>query len=147
MSTVENGLPKGGESRHNILGQDITKIRLAAKQLGVHVFLVAHPRKMETTKDGIIKPPGGYDVSESSHYYNLPDNGITIYRNLQTGNTDIIVWKVRYKYTGTMGKTHMTFNKDTGRFYPAVEYAEPQDTMMFRGQPKDNSYAERFRNV
>jgi twinkle protein len=144
MSTVENGLPRAGESRHNILGQDITKLRLMAKQLGVHVFLVAHPRKLETNKDGIIKPAGGYDVSESSHYYNLPDNGVTVYRNLRTGQTDIIFWKVRYKYTGTMGKMHMTFNPATGCFYPAIEVTEPGDTSGFVGQPRSQSYAERF---
>lgn len=95
-------------------------------------FLVAHPHKLQMREDGSINPPGGYQVSGSSHYFNRPDCGLTVHR--QPGNNasnEIIVWKGRFAWIAKQGATSLFYDPPTGRFseYPFGDYVDPGVTI------------------
>ncbi len=140
MSTVEGILPKSGETRHHAIGDMLTKVIRAARHLGIHIIMVAHPKKMDRVGN-LIRIPNGYDVGDSSHYYNKPDNGITVYRNSETHQAEIHFWKVRFSYAGENGRTAFVFDKSTGRFTPGIDTWNDGDH--FQGQP----LGARFRDV
>lgn len=136
MSTVEKGIPTAGESRHNAIQSILKEFVKFARHYGVHVFLVAHPKKMSKS-NGVYDIPNGYDVGDSSHYFNLPDNGLTVYRNLQTGLTEIHKWKVRFKYTGQLGTEHFKYDLCNGRYESSLKVNNGEDKTKFKGQPTD----------
>lgn len=95
----------------------LDKLSLMARQLQVHVILVAHPTKMSKT-NGEFDVPNLYSISGSAHFYNTADNGITIYRRARAGiqdSTEVHVQKVRYKWTGQApGLACFEWDKETG---------------------------------
>lgn len=134
MSTVERGLPKQGDTRHHSVGEMMNDLVKFARNFGVHVFLVAHPKKMSKIS-GKQDIPTGYDVSDSSHYFNLPDNGLTVYRNYETGQTELHRWKVRFKYNGQLGVSYFQFNINNSRYSSTQKLND--GTQAFKGQPLD----------
>jgi twinkle protein len=136
MSTIEKGIPAAGESRHNAIQSILKEFIKFARHYGVHVFLVAHPKKMSKV-NGQYDVPTGYDVGDSSHYYNLPDNGLTVYRNMATGQTEIHRWKVRFKYTGQMGCDYFKFDMCNSRYSSSQKLNNGDDKTKFKGQPSD----------
>lgn len=140
MSTVEKSMSSQTDTRHHQIKNMMNDISRFARNYDVHVFLVAHPKKMTELKNGIYKVPNGYDVGDSSHWFNLPDNGITVYRNLETSQTEIHRWKVRFKYSGQLGSSCFTFNINNSRYESAQKINDGKDKEMFVGQP----YTKRF---
>jgi len=110
---------------------DIVKF---ARNYGVHVFIVAHPKKMAKL-NGKYDLPTGYDVGDSSHYYNKPDNGLTVHRNRETGFTEVHRWKVRFRYTGQEGVDYFKFDINTSRYSSTQNVNDGSDKTKFKGQP------------
>ena len=79
-------------------------VKRFAQTYGVHCFIVAHPKKMESF-DGVVHPPALYDISGSAHWANKADNGLTIHRSLQDSKApvEVHVTKVRWKHVGKRG--------------------------------------------
>ena len=89
----------------------------------MHTFLVAHPRKIAKRKDSVLyEIPTLYDVNGSANFYNMTDNGITIYRQFtedaQTSHTVINVQKVKHKFQGKIGYCKFNFDSSCQRFNP-----------------------------
>lgn len=121
MSKVEKNFSKNADNRHHSIGDMLGDIMRFARNYGVHVFLVAHPKKMQKDKNGKPIVATGYDVSDSSNYFNFPDNGWTVYRNRQTGLTELHRWKVRFKYTGQEGVDYFNYDVTNSRFTDGEE--------------------------
>ena len=86
----------------------------------VHVFLVAHPTKMETLANGSHRMPNLYDVSGSADFRNQTHNGWVVYRH--DDSVEVKTIKHKKKYQGKMGASaHFEFDKASGRFYPQGE--------------------------
>ena len=87
-----------------------------ARNLGVHVILIAHPTKMQKDDRDEFKVPNLYSISGSAHFFNAADIGITIYRRPKEGfdMTEIHVQKVRFKWAGMPGMVEFTWEKETG---------------------------------
>ena len=87
-----------------------------AKNLGVHIILIAHPTKMQKDEKDEFKVPNLYSISGSAHFFNACDNGITIYRRPRDefDMTEIHVQKVRFKWVGHPGMVEFTWEKETG---------------------------------
>ena len=93
------------------------KIRKFARVHQVHVWLVAHPTKLQKYTNGNYPVPRLYDISGSAHFYNKADNGITVYRRSKEDLTDIHISKVRFKEVGKPGMATLKFNRESGRYF------------------------------
>lgn len=138
MSTVEKNMSNQSDTRHHQIKNMMNDVARFARLHDVHVILVAHPKKMSELKTGVYKVPNGYDVGDSSHWYNLPDNGLTVYRNFETRQTEVHRWKVRFRYTGEVGHSCFFYNLNSNTFTPDVE-----SKSKFVGQPSKEQ-VERF---
>lgn len=144
MSTVEKSLSNKSDARHHQIQSMMAEITAFAKGSGVHVFLVVHPKKMQEVKAGVYRVPNGYDLGDSSHWYNLTDNGITVYRNFETKQTEVYKWKIRHKYTGELGTEYYNFTPYCSRYTSADQVNTGDDRTKFIGQPIDRKTIEGF---
>ena len=98
-------------------GFAIKQFRKLARRYGVHVIVVAHPVKMQRSKDhGELLVPSPYDISDSAHWYNKSDIALVVHRFV--GEQSMVrVSKSRYHdIIGTPGDVGMQFNNYTGRY-------------------------------
>lgn len=99
------------------------KIKRFAQTYDVHVWIVAHPRKINAI-DGVVPVPGLYDIAASAHWANKADLGWCVHRdrNEPSKPSEVHILKVRFKECGTAGGV-AKFNWDrwSGRYTPAVE--------------------------
>ena len=135
MSTVEKSLSNQEQQRHHQIKAMMNDVARFARNYGVHVYMVAHPKKVSKLKGDRYEVPHGYDVGDSSHWYNLTDNGMTVYRNYETRQTEVHKWKVRFKYTGQIGTSYFTFNLNNSRYEVAEKINDGSDKEKFIGQP------------
>lgn len=100
-----------------------------------HLWLVAHPKKMEKDRDGKRAVPSPYDISDSAHFYNKADNIITVHREQVEGSqmVDVFVQKCRFKHIGRIGQATLRYDRVTGKYYApnpnlrAVTYADKDE--------------------
>lgn len=77
-----------GMSLTEYTGFAIKEFKRFAKRFNVHVIVVAHPQKpRDRDKDGNLRIPSLYDISDSAHWYNKADVGIIVHR---TGDETLI---------------------------------------------------------
>ena len=118
-NTVEHRLERG-ETETNYISRMLSKINAFAKLHDVHIWIIAHPRKMEINRDGKVSVPTMYDISGSANWYNKVDNGITVHRH-RTDDDDYVgvyVGKIRHQYkNGRPGVVEFHYNINTGRYY------------------------------
>jgi len=104
----------------------LSKITQFCQQTNTHLFLVAHPRKMEAY-NGTYKVPTPYDISGSSDFFNKAYNCITVYRKLgeksQYGSDmcEVYVQKVKRRENGSQGSFEIAPNfRDGGGYYKSI---------------------------
>lgn len=120
-NTLDHQAPKGTD-KTDYISQSLTKMKLFAKNNDAAVMLVAHPTKMPKNEDGTVKVPTGYNVSDSAHFYNKADFGITVYRNFDTNIVDVHIWKVKFEgILGEQGVVQFTHDKNTATYRPLNE--------------------------
>ena len=61
-------------SETEYISQSLTTIRKFARRYDVHVWVVAHPTKMQKDNDGNYPIPTAYDAAGSTHWRNKADN-------------------------------------------------------------------------
>jgi twinkle protein len=85
-----------------------------------HLWLVAHPSKMQKNKEGKLPVPTPHDVSGSAHFWNKADNCITVWRDqsdYSKQEVDIHVQKIRFKHIGHVGLATILYDRVTGRYF------------------------------
>ena len=118
----------GSQSETQYINEFLTKLTIFKQKYDLHIFLVAHPRKMSKKDNGLYEVPTLYDIAGSANFYNQVDNGITVYRDFQTGNSHIYVQKVKFRHIGEIGESVFKYNIQNGR-YNLLE--EEQDFSMY----------------
>lgn len=106
-----------GSSETEYVSEVLSKVIRFAKKRGVHVFLLAHTTKMQ--KDKMTKKyevPTLYSISGSAHFYNKTHNGITIYRDFETGLVDVYVQKVKQSWLGQTGFSSYSYDTMTRQY-------------------------------
>ena len=104
-----------GESSHDTVGRMLNKIQAWVKKYHCHFFIVAHPKKLDMVGD-LYKLCTGYDVSGSSHFFNLVDNGLSLRRN--DGFVDVKTWKIRnQEFVGDVREFKLEYFKKYGGIY------------------------------
>ncbi len=105
-----------GAHETEYIRQCLTRATRFASTTGIHVFIVAHPQKLQKNKDGKRDKPGLYDISGSAHWANIVDNGIMVWRDFAEKKTEIHLLKVRFKDNGHPGMTEMKYEMSSGRY-------------------------------
>jgi len=110
---------KYGDSETKYIGESLDKIANFCETEKLHCFIVAHPTKMRKQKDSqTYEMPTLYDISGSSNFYNKTDNGMSVYRDFETGKTIVAILKVKFTHWGETGVSEYLYDKMSGRFYP-----------------------------
>ena len=118
---LEHHRPQGmSETEYvsDVLSQVIKWVR----ERNAHLWLVAHPSKMQKNKEGKLPIPTPHDVSGSAHFWNKADNCVTVWRdqsNYQNQDVQIHVQKIRFKNIGHIGVTTIKYDRVTGRYFEA----------------------------
>lgn len=89
-----------------------------------HIFIVAHPTKLDRAKDGTTPVPRAYDVSGGAHWFNKADNIICVHRQDKTNPAspvEIHVQKVRFAHCGAVGHCELIRDKLTGKYYEQIQ--------------------------
>lgn len=113
---IEHHIPKG-YTETQYISESLTKIKSFSIRYGVHVFLVAHPTKIQKDKStGKYDVPTLYNISGSAHFFNKTDNGICVWRDFVTNTVEVHVQKVRYSWLGKVGMSTYDYNLNTRQY-------------------------------
>lgn len=113
---IEHQRP-GHMTETEFVSQLLGKLKRFAVSRQVHIWIVAHPTKMQRDKaTGEIPIPTLYDISGGAHWSNKPDVGITVARDWTEGSNRVDIWvrKVRHKAVGQTGIASLHFDRATG---------------------------------
>lgn len=104
------------ETEH--VSECLSKIKRLAQTHQIHVWLVAHPTKLQKQKDGTYGVPTAYDISGSAHFRNKADVCLCVWRDLlaDDGITEIHVQKVRFREIGKIGMVQLKYNTNIGKY-------------------------------
>jgi twinkle protein len=103
------------------ISEQLDKIDVFCQRNNVHCFLVVHPIKIQKDKvSGLYEVPNLYSISGSANWYNKTANGMTVYRNMETGQTEIYIQKVKFKHWGQTGTIHFGWDRKNGRYYKGM---------------------------
>jgi twinkle protein len=103
-------------------------IRCFARQHQVHVWLVAHPTKLQKGTDNQYPVPTAYDIAGSAHWRNKADNILSVWRDVAASDhrVQVHVQKIRFREVGRVGKVELVFDPLTGRFQKCQDWTYPR---------------------
>lgn len=102
------------ESVTQYVGRAIKTLKRFAKEYNIHLMVVAHPAKMQKKQDGTYPIPSAYDISDSAHWYNKPDQILVVHRNAD-GSGLLRYAKSRYhKKLGVPGDYILEYDQHKG---------------------------------
>lgn len=117
----------------------LKRLRRFGREYGVHVVIVAHPRKMPPiqTKDGgrkqaVVTP---YDISDSRHWFEMADVILSVWRDKSDPNepVQVHVQKVRFNDNGGLGLALFKYDKWTRRYKDVTDTANAAGDYVFEG--------------
>jgi twinkle protein len=116
-----------GETENLYVGRMLAKMRMFASKTGIHIVLIAHPRKMNSLDSfGNFEVPTPYSISGSSNFYNIPHNILIVHRDFEADGSSlarIMIAKVKNKYIGKVNKQGIMFTYNVAN----QSYSEIQD--------------------
>jgi twinkle protein len=101
-------LDHSAQKDYSYIGRLLSQITQFCQQTKTHLFLVAHPRKIETI-EGKYKKPSLYDISGSADFFNKSFNGLIVFREIgqkskyKSDIVSVYVEKVKRKENGQLG--------------------------------------------
>lgn len=106
------------ENDTHAVGVAYDKITNFCEVNNIHAFIVAHPTKIQKDKNtGMYEIPTLYSISGSSNFYNKTDNGLTVYRNFETGVSSIYRQKIKFDHWGEEGYSEYMYDTQSKRYY------------------------------
>ena len=121
-------LDHSAQRDHSYIGRALSEITQFCQQTNTHLFLVAHPRKIESD-NGSYKKPTLYDISGSADFFNKAYNGLIVFRCIGQKtqyNSDIVkmyVEKVKRKENGQLGDFDVAPDFKNGGIYKNIDLA------------------------
>lgn len=115
---------KSHQTETEYISECLTKIRHFARNYDVHVWVVAHPTKMGKDQFGRYIVPTPYDVAGSAHFRNKADNAISVWRNIDGKDRDVVdihIQKIRFKEVGRVGLYTMRFEYENGKYFEDID--------------------------
>jgi twinkle protein len=104
-----NMLDHSAQRDYSYVGRLLSQITQFCQQTKTHLFLVAHPRKIESI-EGKYRKPTLYDISGSSDFFNKSYNGLIVFRQIgqkskyKSDIVSVYVEKVKRKENGQLGQ-------------------------------------------
>jgi twinkle protein len=100
------------------IGQFLTACQRFAKGTGCHIWIVAHPTKLQKNQDGTYPVARPWDISGSSNWFNMADNCISVARDKENtdGDVDIHIQKIRHRWLGGLGIATVKYQPPTGTY-------------------------------
>jgi len=120
-----------------------------AQANNVHVFLIAHPVKMQKdNKTGLYAAPTLYDVKGSGDFRDQAHNGLCVYRyfdrDSEEGHTEVINLKTKFKNQGVItGSADFKYDFTNGRYYD--KNGMPDRVVLFDQNRKEAQGTEKFK--
>ncbi len=106
----------------------ISKCKRFARTHNIVFYVVAHPTKMPRETNGKYQIPDSYSISGSAHWSNLSDVILTVYRDFEEKNTQLITRKIREQdLYGSIGSAFLKYDMSKRSFVESLH------------QPMDNS--------
>jgi twinkle protein len=108
-----------GQTMTEYVSDTLTQVIDRVREYNLHLWLVAHPAKMQRSKDGTYPIPTPRDIAESAHFWNKADCCLTVHRDQVEGSQDveIHIQKVRFKHIGRIGLATLKYDRVTGRYH------------------------------
>jgi twinkle protein len=99
------------------VSRSLTTFKRYAMSHRTHVYIVVHPKKIETDREGATRCPNPYDIQDSAHWFNKCDNILIVHRAdvLQT-QTQAHICKVKGKHLGHCGVAILEHDLRSGRY-------------------------------
>lgn len=116
---VEQNRPSG-VSETDYVSLALTKLGAFCKRNDTHGILVAHPTKLKK-ENGKFEIPNMYSISGSAHFFNKTDNGISVYRDFESGVITIYIQKVRDEWNGKQGYCQFQYDKERRQYTPIYQ--------------------------
>ena len=122
-----------GENETLYVSRVLAQLSAFSKVNEMHIWVVAHPRKMENGVDRKPVVPTPYDISGSANWFNKCDNAITVHRHRsdEEDYAGIHVYKIRFQYKN--GKPNqnspikLKYDIVRGKYYEYIE--EPKENL------------------
>lgn len=112
---IEHKIPSG-YTETQYISEALTLFKEFALKCDVHLFIVAHPKKMVKDNTGQYPPATMYDIAGSAHFFNKTDNGISIHRDFKNDTVTVYTQKVRFSWLGKIGYTSYKFDTFTRKY-------------------------------
>jgi twinkle protein len=116
FNNLETNITRG-ESETSFIAKILVKLRNYARKTGIHIILIAHPRKMNKINGSNynFEVPVLYDISGSANFYNIADNGGCVYRRFDEDDASKshmeFYWqKIKSKYIGKLGRIDFEYD-------------------------------------
>ena len=111
-----------GMTETEYVSQTLTWIIEWVRAANCHLWLVAHPSKLQKTKEGKLPIPTPHDVAGSAHFWSKADNCICIHRDQSAGSqeVEVHVQKVRFRHIGHVGLATLRYDRVTGRYHEII---------------------------
>lgn len=111
---------KRDESVTDYIGRALIHVKDFCRGMKATVIIVAHPSKAVNEHGGRV--PGLYDIEGSAKWFDKMDNGLTVWRNVETGAAKVISGKVRYAPDAGVTNAAAFFHveAETGIFTPMI---------------------------
>lgn len=106
------------QSDVDYISEALSKIRRFARKHNIHIWLVAHPTKLQKQSNGNYPVPTPYDVAGAAHFRNKADNCLSVWRDLSVhgGDVQVHVQKVKFKEVGKIGVATLRYDVISGRY-------------------------------
>lgn len=105
--------PEKGESLTAYTNVALARIRQWAERFDCAVAIVAHPTKMQAQAGAKPQPPLGYDISDSSAWYNKAAIGVTVHQvDGDDPHVRVINWKSKFQQQYGIGKGKISLDFD-----------------------------------
>ena len=113
-----------GENETLYVSRVLSQLSAFAKLNEMHIWVVAHPRKMENDSNRKPVVPTPYDISGSANWFNKCDNAIAIHRHKTEfdDHVGVHVHKIRFQYkNGKPDTAKLSYNIGSGNYVTYIE--------------------------
>lgn len=107
-----------GLTESEYISKALTTIRRFARTHKIHIWVIAHPTKLQRQQDGTYPIPTPYDISGAAHWRNKADVAICVWRDVtnEKSKVQVHIQKVRFREVGKVGLAELKYDIPSGKY-------------------------------